>query len=133
MDLFGVIFIIALALAFDFVNGMHDAANSIATVVSTRVLRPQQAVLWAAFFNLVAAFFFGVEVASTIGKGVIEANVVNEQVILSALIGAIVWDMITWYLGLPSSSSHALIGGLVGAAVAEAGRGAVINSGIEKV
>ncbi|MBI2761932.1 MAG: inorganic phosphate transporter [Chloroflexi bacterium] len=133
MELFGVVLIIAIALAFDFVNGMHDAANSIATVVATRVLRPQQAVLWAAFFNFVAAFGFGVEVAGTIGKGVIDASIVNEQVILSALVGAIVWDMITWYYGLPSSSSHALIGGLVGAALAESGRDAIINAGIQKV
>jgi inorganic phosphate transporter, PiT family len=133
MELFGLVVIIAIALAFDFVNGMHDAANSIATVVATRVLRPQQAVLWAAFFNFIAAFGFGVEVAATIGKGVIEASIVNEQVILSALVGAIVWDMITWYYGLPSSSSHALIGGLVGAALAESGRDAVINAGIQKV
>jgi PiT family inorganic phosphate transporter len=133
MEFFGLILIIAVALAFDFVNGMHDAANSIATVVATRVLRPQQAVVWAAFFNFVAAFGFGVEVASTIGKGVVDPAVVNEQVILAALAGAIVWDMLTWYWGLPSSSSHALIGGLVGAALAEAGRHAVIAAGVRKV
>jgi PiT family inorganic phosphate transporter len=132
MELFGVIVIIGIALAFDFVNGMHDAANSIATVVATRVLRPQQAVLWAAFFNFVAAFVFGVEVAGTIGKGVIDTKIVNEQVILSALVGAIAWDMITWYLGLPSSSSHALIGGLVGAALVESGRHAIVAAGIQK-
>src|SRR5687767_7815051 len=107
MELFVVIVIVAVALAFDFVNGMHDAANSIATVVATRVLRPQHAVLWAAFFNFIAAFVFGVEVAKTIGSGVIESGIVNEQVIVSALVGAIAWDMITWYYGLPSSSSHA--------------------------
>ncbi|MER3419367.1 MAG: anion permease [Chloroflexota bacterium] len=133
MELLGLIVIIAVALAFDFVNGMHDAANSIATVVATRVLRPRQAVVWAAFFNFVAAFGFGVEVASTIGKGVVDPAVVNEQVILAALAGAIVWDMLTWYWGLPSSSSHALIGGLVGAALAEAGRHAVIAAGVRKV
>jgi PiT family inorganic phosphate transporter len=127
-----VVVIILFALLFDFLNGFHDAANSIATVVATRVLRPQQAVLWAAFFNFVAAFVFGVEVAGTIGKGVIDTKIVNEQVILSALVGAIAWDMITWYLGLPSSSSHALIGGLVGAALVESGRHAIVAAGIQK-
>lgn len=133
MELFGIIFIIAVALSFDFVNGMHDAANSIATVVATRVLRPGIAVVWAAFFNFVAFLLFGVHVANTIGKGVIDTGIVNEQVILSALVGAIIWDMITWYYGLPSSSSHALIGGLVGAAIAAAGTDAVIGSGVGKV
>jgi PiT family inorganic phosphate transporter len=133
MELAGLIFIIAVALAFDFVNGMHDAANSIATVVATRVLRPGTAVAWAALFNFIAAFGFGVEVASTIGKGVIDTGIVNEQVIFSALAGAIIWDMITWYLGLPSSSSHALIGGLVGAALAQAGTDAIVGAGISKV
>jgi inorganic phosphate transporter, PiT family len=133
MELLVVIVIVAIALGFDFVNGMHDAANSIATVVATRVLRPQQAVLWAAFFNFIAAFVFGVEVAKTIGSGVIDSGIVNEQVIVSALVGAIAWDMITWYYGLPSSSSHALIGGLVGAALAEEGRSAIVSAGIEKV
>src|SRR5687767_13391490 len=133
MELFGIIFIIAVALAFDFVNGMHDAANSIATVVATRVLRPFHAVLWAALFNFIAAFGFGVEVASTIGKGVIDTNIVNEQVILAALSGAIIWDMITWYLGLPSSSSHALIGGLVGAALVSAGHEAIVDTGLQRV
>ena len=132
MDLFGVIFIIAVALAFDFVNGMHDAANSIATIVGTRVLRPSHAVVWAAFFNFAAAAFFGVKVADTIGKDVIDTGIVNEQVILSALVGAIVWDMITWYYGLPSSSSHALIGGLIGAALVEAGRDAIVAAGVRK-
>src|SRR5918998_1408090 len=113
MELAGLILIIAVALTFDFVNGMHDAANSIATVVATRVLRPFPAVGWAAFWNFVAAFGFGVAVANTIGKGVIDTGIVNEQVILAALVGAIAWDLITWYYGLPSSSSHALIGGLV--------------------
>ncbi len=114
-----VLLIIAFALAFDFINGFHDAANSIATVVSTRVLTPGQAVAWAAFFNFVAAFFFGVGVAKTIGKGMIDVSQVNEQVILAALLGAIVWDLITWWLGLPTSSSHALIGGYAGAALAK--------------
>lgn len=100
-----VVFIIVLALAFDFINGFHDAANSIATVVSTQVLRPQQAVLWAAFFNFVAAFFFGVHVAKTVGTGIINPAVVDNALILSALVGAIAWNLITWWLGLPSSSS----------------------------
>jgi len=128
-----VIFIVAVALLFDFVNGFHDAANSVATVVATRVLSPGAAVLWAAFFNFVAAFGLGVHVANTIGKGVIDTGVVDEKLILSALIGAIVWDVITWRLGLPTSSSHALIGGLIGAAMASAGADAVIRSGVEKV
>jgi PiT family inorganic phosphate transporter len=132
-DLLFVIFIVAVALLFDFVNGFHDAANSVATVVATRVLSPGVAVLWAAFFNFVAAFGLGVHVANTIGKGVIDTGVVDEKLILSALIGAIVWDVITWRLGLPTSSSHALIGGLIGAAIASAGADAVIRSGVEKV
>src|SRR3989475_13182561 len=114
-----LIALIALvALIFDFINGFHDAANSIATVVSTRVLTPLQAVVWAAFFNFVAAFGFGVNVAKTVGKGVVEANIVDHWVILAGLVGAIVWDLITGYWGLPTSSSHALIGGFAGAAVA---------------
>src|SRR5262245_29235893 len=113
-----VVGLIAVALAFDFINGFHDAANSIATIVSTRVLSPGQAVVWAAFFNFVAAFGFGTAVAKTIGKGMIELSVVTFAVIFSGLIGAIVWDLITWYFGLPTSSSHALIGGYAGAAVA---------------
>jgi PiT family inorganic phosphate transporter len=133
MELTGVIFLIALALAFDFVNGMHDAANSIATVVATRVLRPGAAVAWAALFNFIAAFGFGVEVAGTIGTGIIDPGIVTNQVIFSALAGAIIWDMITWYLGLPSSSSHALIGGLVGAALVEGGVDAIVGSGIRTV
>jgi PiT family inorganic phosphate transporter len=132
-ELIFVIFIVAVALLFDFVNGFHDAANSVATVVATRVLSPGVAVLWAAFFNFVAAFGLGVHVANTIGKGVIDTGVVDEKLILSALIGAIVWDIITWRLGLPTSSSHALIGGLVGAAIASAGPDAVIRGGVEKV
>src|ERR1700704_5541457 len=110
-----VIFVIALALIVDFINGFHDSANSIATIVSTRVLTPRLAVLWAAFFNFVAAFGFGVKVATTIGKGVIHPGVADPTVILAGLIGAVVWDLFTWYIGLPTSSSHALIGGFAGA------------------
>src|SRR5437667_740009 len=117
-----VVFIVIVALLFDFINGFHDAANSIATVVSTRVLTPLQAVVWAAFFNFVAAFGFGVQVAKTVGKGVVDANVVDQWMILAGLCGAIAWDLITWYWGLPTSSSHALIGGMVGAALAKAVR-----------
>src|SRR5512137_697564 len=106
-----VLSIIALALIFDFLNGFHDAANSIATIVSTRVLTPRKAVVWAAFFNLVAALVFDVHIAKTIGKGLIDIHVVNEFVLMGGLVGAIVWNLITWYYGLPSSSSHALIGG----------------------
>ena len=106
-----VIVIIAVALVFDFLNGFHDSANSIATVVSTRVLTPRKAVAWAAFFNFIAAFFFGLRVADTLGKGLVELSAVNEYVIMSGLIGAIAWDLITWYYGLPTSSSHALMGG----------------------
>src|SRR5262245_24764668 len=113
--------IILVALAFVCINGFHDAANSIATVVSTRVLTPLQAVAWAALFNFVAAFGFGVQVATTVGKGVVQAAIVDQWVILGALIGAIAWNLITWYYGIPSSSSHALIGGLSGAAVAKGG------------
>ena len=128
-----IIFLVAVALLFDFLNGMHDAANSIATVVSTRVLTPLQAVGWAAFFNFVAAFFFGVSVATTIGKGIIHTDVVNEQVIFSTLVGAIVWNALTIYLGLPVSSSHALVGGLVGAGLAYGGPKTIIVSGVSKV
>ena len=128
-----VVFIILVALAFDYINGFHDAANSIATVVSTRVLTPFQAVLWAAFFNFVAAFGFGVQVAKTVGTGVVEASVVDQWVILGALIGAITWNLITWHFGIPSSSSHALIGGYAGAAVAKAGIGALLFSGLAKI
>ena len=115
------IFIIVVALAFDYVNGFHDAANSIATVVSTRVLTPLQGVVWAAFWNFVAAFTFGTAVAKTIGSGLLDVKQVDSYVILAALIGAIVWDLITWYVGLPTSSSHALIGGYAGAGIAKAG------------
>jgi inorganic phosphate transporter, PiT family len=131
-SLFFVIFIIAVALAFDFTNGMHDAANSISTVVSTRVLSPRYAVIWAAFFNFVAFLIFGTAVASTIGKGMIDIKVVTPVVILAGLIGAITWNMITWFFGLPSSSSHALIGGYAGAAIARAGWGVIITSGWTK-
>jgi PiT family inorganic phosphate transporter len=124
-----LLFIIAVALAFDFLNGFHDAANSIATVVSTRVLSPNKAVVWAAFFNFVAAFLLGTRVAQTIGKGMIDIAVVNQRVILAGLLGAIAWNLITWYFGLPVSSSHALIGGYAGAAVAKAGFGAILPAG----
>src|SRR3977135_3237045 len=124
-----VIAIIIIALAFDFINGFHDSANSIATIVSTRVLTPRLAVLWAAFFNFVAAFGFGSKVAHTIGKGVIHPGIADPTVILAGLIGAIVWDLFTWYSGLPTSSSHALIGGFAGAAVVKAGWGAIIAEG----
>ena len=122
-----VVGLIAVALAFDYINGFHDAANSIATIVSTRVLSPGQAVLWAAFFNFVAAFGFGTAVAKTIGKGMIDIHAVTFGVIFAGLMGAIVWDLITWYFGLPTSSSHALIGGYAGAAVARAASFSVIN------
>ncbi len=128
-----VVFIIFVALVFDFINGFHDAANSIATVVSTRVLTPLQAVVWAAFFNFVAAFVFGVHVATTVGKGVVETSVVDQWVILAGLVGAIVWDLMTWHWGLPTSSSHALIGGFAGAAVAKAGLGSLVASGLVKI
>ena len=125
--------IVLVALIFDFINGFHDAANSIATVVSTRVLTPLQAVVWAAFFNFIAAFGFGVQVAKTVGRGVVESNVVDQWMILAGLVGAIVWDLITWYWGLPTSSSHALIGGFAGAAVAKAGFGSLIGAGLIKI
>jgi PiT family inorganic phosphate transporter len=125
--------IVLVALVFDFINGFHDAANSIATVVSTRVLTPLQAVVWAAFFNFVAAFGFGVNVAKTVGKGVVESSIVDPWVIFAGLVGAIVWDLITWYWGLPTSSSHALIGGFAGAAVVKAGFGALVAAGLIKI
>jgi inorganic phosphate transporter, PiT family len=121
-----VLVIIGIALVFDFINGMHDSANSIATVVSTRVLSPLVAVVWAAFFNFVAAFIFGTAVAKTIGSGLIDITVVNSDVILGGLLGAILWNLITWYFGIPSSSSHALIGGYAGAAVARVGVRAIV-------
>jgi inorganic phosphate transporter, PiT family len=124
--------LIAVALLFDFLNGLHDAANSIATIVSTRVLRPQYAVFWAAFFNFVAFMVFGLHVAQTIGTGIIDPAIVDAQVIFAALVGAIVWNLVTWALGIPSSSSHALIGGLFGAGVAKAGLSAAVWSGLSK-
>lgn len=127
--LLAVLGIIVVALVFDYINGFHDAANSIATVVSTRVLTPGKAVIWAAFFNFVAAFGFGTAVAKTVGAGMVDLSVVTFAVIFSGLVGAIVWDLVTWYFGLPTSSSHALFGGYAGAAVAKAGVGAIIASG----
>jgi PiT family inorganic phosphate transporter len=127
-----VVGLIAVALFFDYINGFHDAANSIATVVSTRVLSPGKAVIWAAFFNFAAAFVFGTAVASTIGSGMIDIKIVTFAVVLGGLVGAIVWDLITWFFGLPTSSSHALIGGYAGAAVAKAGFAAIIPSGWTK-
>src|SRR5438445_6204697 len=124
-----VLAIVLVALAFDFINGFHDAANSIATVVSTRVLTPFAAVFWAAFWNFVAAFVFGTAIAKTIGKGMIDLSVVEPTVILGGLLGAIIWDLLTWWWGLPTSSSHALLGGYAGAAVAKAGFAAIIVSG----
>jgi PiT family inorganic phosphate transporter len=127
-----VIFLVIVALVFDFLNGFHDSANSISTVVSTRVLSPKYAVIWAAFFNFAAVFFVGTAVANTVGKGIIHLEVVDNLLILSALGGAIIWNITTWYYGLPSSSSHALIGGLIGAGIAKAGTGTLIWSGIAK-
>jgi inorganic phosphate transporter, PiT family len=124
-----VVVVVFMALVFDFTNGMHDSANSIATVVSTRVLSPRQAVLWAAFFNFIAFLVFGTAVAETVGKGLIDVRLVTPTIILAGLIGTIAWNIITWYLGLPTSSSHALIGGYAGAAVASAGFQAIIPSG----
>src|SRR5215468_3602817 len=129
---FALFALISVALLFDALNGLHDAANSIATIVSTRVLRPQYAVFWAAFFNFIAFTVFGLHVANTIGTGIIDPGVVDASVIFAALIGAIVWNLITWGLGIPSSSSHALIGGLVGAGVAKAGLTAAVWSGLSK-
>jgi len=127
-----VVMLVALALLFDFMNGFHDAANSIATVVSTGVLRPTQAVAFAAFFNVVAIFVFHLKVAATVGKGIVDPGVVDQYVIFGALIGAIVWNLITWFYGIPSSSSHALIGGIVGATVAKAGTAPLVTSGVLK-
>src|SRR5437899_7491552 len=127
--LIGLIFV---AIAFDFLNGLHDAANSIATIVSTRVLKPRYAVAWAAFFNFAAFLFFGAHVAQTIGTGIVAANVIDPQVVFGALMGAIAWNIITWVLGIPSSSSHALIGGLVGAGVAKVGVKAIVWEGLAK-
>jgi inorganic phosphate transporter, PiT family len=127
-----VVFLVIVALAFDFINGFHDAANSIATIVSTGVLKPHQAVVWAAFFNFAALFVFHLKVAATIGTGIVEPAVVDHVVVFGALVGAIAWDLITWYYGIPSSSSHALIGGLVGAAVAKGGLWALMGGGLAK-
>jgi PiT family inorganic phosphate transporter len=127
-----VLVVVVAALIFDYINGFHDAANSIATVVSTRVLKPGQAVVWAAFFNFAAIFVFGTAVAKTMGAGMIDLKVVSSSVVLGGLIGAIIWDLITWYYGLPTSSSHALIGGYAGAAVAKAGLPAIVASGWTK-
>src|SRR4051795_9399658 len=124
-----LILLIATALAFDFLNGLHDAANSIATIVSTRVLRPSLAVFWAAFFNFVAFLFFGLHVANTVGKGIVDPDIITPAVVFAALCGAIFWNVATWIFGIPSSSSHALIGGLVGAGAARAGFSAVVWSG----
>jgi inorganic phosphate transporter, PiT family len=131
-NLLAVVALIFVALAFDFINGFHDAANSIATVVSTRVLSPGKAVVWAAFFNFIAAFAFGTAVAKTVGSGLVDLRIVTFSVIFAGLMGAIVWDLITWYYGLPTSSSHALIGGYAGAAIAKAGIAAIIPGGWTK-
>jgi inorganic phosphate transporter, PiT family len=127
-----LIFLVMVALVFDFMNGLHDAANSIATVVSTRVLKPQYAVIWAAFFNFAAYFLFGLNVASTVGKGLIDPKLIDDAVVFGALGGAICWNAITWWGGIPSSSSHALIGGIIGAGVAKAGFSAIIWAGLSK-
>lgn len=127
-----VILLVALALAFDFMNGFHDAANSIATVVSTGVLKPTQAVLFAAFFNFVAIFVFHLSVAATVGKGIVQPGIVDTHVVFGALVGAISWNFITWYYGIPSSSSHALIGGIVGAVIAKSGADSLVSAGILK-
>lgn len=127
-----IIFLIILALTFDFLNGFHDSANSIATVVSTRVLSPKYAVIWAAFFNFIAFLFFGLHVANTIGKGIVDITILDKNVIFGALVGACGWNIITWYFGLPTSSSHSLIGGLIGSAIVKAGPSALVMSGIIK-
>ncbi len=133
MSLGVIITLVIVALLFDFMNGFHDAANSIATIVSTRVLKPHQAVIWAAAFNFLAYFLFELKVAGTIGKGTIDPSIVDHYLIFGALIGAIVWNIVTWYYGIPSSSSHALVGGLVGAAVAKAGFSSLISAGVLKI
>jgi PiT family inorganic phosphate transporter len=127
-----ILFLILLALTFDFLNGFHDSANSIATIVSTRVLSPRYAVIWAAFFNFIAFLFLGLHVANTIGKGIVDVGVIDPHIIFATLVGACLWDIITWYFGLPTSSSHALIGGLVGAAIVKAGPDALVLGGIFK-
>jgi PiT family inorganic phosphate transporter len=131
-SLWVVVLLVALAFLFDFMNGFHDAANSIATVVSTGVLKPGQAILFAAFFNFVAIFIFHLSVAATVGKGIVQPGVVDTHVVFGALVGAICWNVITWYYGIPSSSSHALIGGIVGAVIAKSGAGSLIGAGIWK-
>jgi PiT family inorganic phosphate transporter len=128
----GIIILVFLALAFDFLNGFHDSANSIATVVSTRVLSPRYAVIWAAFFNFIAFLFFGLHVAGTIGKGIVDINIIDKYIIFGALMGACAWNVITWYLSLPTSSSHALIGGLIGAALVKSGTTSLLWPGIIK-
>ncbi len=132
MGLWAVVVLVAMALVFDFLNGFHDAANAIATVVSTGVLKPAQAVVFAAFFNFLAVFVFHLSVAATVGKGIADTGVVDVHVVFGALIGAICWNFITWYYGIPSSSSHALIGGIVGAVIAKAGTGSLVSAGISK-
>src|SRR3954471_1527747 len=132
MSVHVVVFLVLLALAFDFMNGFHDAANSIATIVSTRVLRPQWAVLWAAFFNFLAFALFGVAVAATVGKGIVDPAIVDHHIVFGALVGAISWNIITWLYGIPSSSSHALIGGMCGAVIVKAGANALVASGVWK-
>ena len=127
-----VVLLVSLALMFDFMNGFHDAANSIATVVSTGVLKPGQAILFAAFFNVIAIFIFQLSVAATVGKGIVQPGVVDTHVVFGALLGAITWNVITWYYGIPSSSSHALIGGIVGAVIAKSGAGSLVSAGIFK-
>jgi inorganic phosphate transporter, PiT family len=133
MSFWVLVALVVLALAFDFMNGFHDAANAIATVVSTGVLKPHQAVAWAAFFNVLAIAIFELKVAATVGKGIVDPKLIDHYVIFGALIGAITWNVITWYYGIPSSSSHALIGGMMGAMVAKAGTGGLVSSGILKV
>src|SRR3954464_4773244 len=133
MELAGVIIVIVIALAFDFVHGFHDAANSIATVVSTRVLSPRVAVIWAAFFNFIAFLIFGTVVAATIATGIVDPDVLSIGVVFAGLIGAIGWNLITFFLGLPTSSSHALVGGIAGAAVAKAGWHVLISDGLRKI
>lgn len=127
-----LVVLVGIALLFDFLNGMHDAANSVATIVATRVLQPHWAVMFAAFFNFAAIFVFGLHVAETVGKGIVDADIVNPTVIFAALMGAIIWNLLTWWLGIPSSSSHALIGGLLGAGITKAGFDAVVWSGVIK-
>src|SRR3954470_854595 len=131
-SLWFVVLLVAVALLFDFMNGFHDAANSIATVVSTGVLKPTQAVLFAAFFNVVAIFIFHLSVAATIGKGIVEPGVVDTHIVFGALVGSTAWNLLTWWWGIPSSSSHALIGGIVGAVIAKSGAGSLIGAGVCK-